>query len=291
MTTATIGRIVVGFDGSDQSTAALERAVDLAAALGSPLEIITSWRWPITWSTPPVGNSWSPLHDAEEIRQHAVELLERRASPDLEVIARTVEGGAAEVLLAAASDAGLLIVGSRGRGGFRGLLLGSVSAACVQQATCPVLVHRGVDETAASSGSSPIVVGVDGSPESGQALRFAVVLARHLGLPVRTITTWHWPSALNRDEPAFEEWSPERDALATASSAIDAAEDLLDDDVEVTSELVEGPAATVLLEASCDAALLVLGSRGLGGFTGLLVGSVSQECAQHASCPVVVHRS
>lgn len=282
-----IRRIVVGFDGSDQATAALERSVALAEALDARLEIVTSWRWPLTWSTVPVANTWSPLHDAEEIRQHAVELLERHASPGLDVMARTVEGGAAEVLLATAADAGLLVVGSRGRGGFRGLLLGSVSAACIQQATCPVLVHRGEEDPTART----ILVGVDGSPESGSALRFAVVLARHLGHAVRAVTTWQWPAALNRDEPPFERWSPEQDALATASSALDAAEDLIDDDVTVTSELVEGPAAEVLLEAGRTASLLVLGNRGLGGLKGLLVGSVSQECAQHATCPVVVHRS
>jgi nucleotide-binding universal stress UspA family protein len=281
-----IRRIVVGFDGSDESASALERAASLAEALHAGLDIVTAWRWPLTWSTIPVASTWSPLHDAEEIRQHAVELLERRAAPGLDAVARTVEGGTAEVLLAASAGAGLLVVGSRGRGGFRGLLLGSVSAVCIQQADCPVLVDRAeVDATART-----IVVGVDGSPESGRALRFAVVLARHLGHDVRTITTWQWPRALNRDAPPFDHWSPEQDALATASSALDAAEDVIDDDVSVTSELVEGPAAEVLLEASRDAALLVLGSRGLGGFKGLLIGSVSQECAQHATSPVVVHR-
>ena len=299
-TAPTIDRIVVGFDGSEQSTAALERTLTLAEGVGAAVDVVTSWRWPLTWSTLPVANTWSPLHDAEEIRQHAVEVIERHGSHTVDVSTRAVEGGAAEVLLGAAADADLLVVGSRGRGGFRGLLLGSVSAACVQHATCPVLVHRGEDTTTPDPttqapttphGPGTIVVGVDGSPESGRALRFAVLLARKLGHDVRTITTWQWPDALNRDEPPFDHWSPEQDALATASSALDAAEDLIDDDVQVRSELVEGPAAAVLLEASRDATLLVLGSRGLGGFRGLLVGSVGQECAQHASCPVVIHRS
>ena len=296
MSTAAIGRIVVGYDGSEPADAALERSLGLAARLGSAVEVVTSWRWPITWSTPPVANSWSPLHDAEEIRQQAVDLVERHGPLPVEVTTRSAEGGTPEVLLDAASDAGLLVVGSRGRGGFRGLLLGSVSAACIQHAPCPVLVDRGraatgTDDSGASGAGGAVVVGVDGSPESGRALRFAITLARGLGLPVRTITTWQWPEALNRDEPPFDHWSPEQDALATASPALDAAEDLIDDDVDVTSDLVEGRPAEVLLDASRDAALLVLGSRGLGGFRGLLVGSVTQGCAQHASCPVVVHRS
>jgi nucleotide-binding universal stress UspA family protein len=287
MRTEDLGRIVVGFDGSEPASAALERSLTLAARLGAPIDVVTSWRWPLTWSTLPVANTWSPLHDAEEIRQHATEILERHGAVDVDVTTRSVEGGATQVLLEASADAGLLVVGSRGRGGFRGLLLGSVSAACIQHATCPVLVDRGGTEAAGDT----IVVGVDGSPESGQALRFAITLARRLGLPVRTITTWQWPEALNRDEAPFDHWSPEQDALATASSALDAAEDLIDDDVTVTSELVEGRPAEVLLDASGDAAFLVLGSRGLGGFRGLLVGSVTQECAQHAACPVIVHRS
>ncbi|WFR66365.1 universal stress protein [Curtobacterium flaccumfaciens] len=212
-----------------------------------------------------MANTWSPLHDAEEIRQQAVELLGRHTPRSVEVDTRIEEGSAAEVLLGASAGAGLLVVGSRGRGGFRGLLLGSVSTACIQHATCPVLVDRGGPMT---EGRDTVVVGVDGSPESGRALRFAVTLARRLGLRVRTITTWQWPAALNRDEPPFDHWTPEQDALATASSALDAAEDLIDDDVRVTSELVEGPPAAVLLEAGRDAAFLVLGSRGLGGFRG-----------------------
>ncbi|MGN8048490.1 universal stress protein [Curtobacterium sp. 22159] len=291
MTTTETGPIVVGFDGSDPAVAALERALVLAERLSSPVEVVTSWRWPLTWSTLPVANTWSPHDDAEEIRRHADEIIGRHASLGVDVRTRTVEGGPAETLLAAADAARLLVVGSRGRGGFRGLLLGSVSTACIQHATCPVLVDRGDTTTAdADAPRRPIVVGVDGSPESGRALRFAVTLGRRLGLPVRTITTWQWPDALNRDEPPFDHWSPEQDALATASSALDAADDVIDDDVDVESELIEGRPAEVLLEAGRDASFLVLGSRGLGGFRGLLVGSVTQECAQHATCPVLVHR-
>lgn len=281
------GRIVVGFDGSDRAVDALHTSMALAERLDSTVDVVTSWRWPTPWSAPPTGSSWSPLHDAEEIRTHADALIgDRSGQPP--VSTRTVEGSAAAVLVEASRDADLLVVGSRGRGGFRALLLGSVSTACVQHADCPVLVHR--PQAGPGAGSRTIVVGVDGSRESGQALRFAVTLARRLGHSVRTITTWQWPSALNRDEPPFDHWTPEGDARATAASAIDAAADLFDDDVLVTSELLEGPAAAVLLEASRDAAFLVLGSRGLGGFRGLLVGSVSQECAQHAACSVVIHR-
>ena len=282
------GRVVVGFDGSTEATSALEAGLALADRLRASVDVITSWRWPITWSSPPVGTTWSPFDDAEEIRAQADELISRAASRRTAVTTRTIEGGAADALVEAAVGADLLVVGTRGRGGFRGLLLGSVSTACMQHARCPVLIHRG---PGAAHESRSIVVGIDGSHESGQALRFAIGLARTLGWAVKTITTWQWPSVLNRNEAPFEHWSPEGDARATASSALDAAEDLLGADVTVTSELVEGPAARVLIEASRDAGYLVLGNRGLGGFRGLLIGSVSQECAQYAACSVIIHRS
>ncbi|WIB34361.1 universal stress protein [Curtobacterium sp. MCSS17_005] len=283
------GRIVVGFDGSDEAAGALHATLRLAERLSSTVDVVTTWRWPITWSSPPIGSSWSPLHDAEEIRAQANALISSPPSPPSAATTRTVEGGAAEALVDAARGAELLVVGTRGRGGFRGLLLGSVSTACMQHAPCPVLIHRAQDPS--DRESRTIVVGVDGSHDSGEALRFAVTLARRLGYAIRTVTTWQWPSALNRKAPPFDHWSPEADARATASSALDAAADLFDDDVQITSEMVEGPAAAVLLEASQDAAFLVLGNRGLGGFKGLLVGSVSQECAQHAACSVIIHRS
>jgi len=282
-------RIVVGFDGSDESVAALVSTLGIARGLDATVEVVTSWRWPITWSTPPVAHAWSPHEDAEEIRSHAEQIVTEHAPAGVRATARTVEAGAAAGLVDAAAGAELLVVGNRGRGGFRGLLLGSVSSACLHHAPCPVLVHRGPAGTESDRGKE-IVVGVDGSHESGQALRYAVRLARRLGLPVRTVTTWQWPPALNRDAPPFDYWTPEGEARATASSALDAAEDLLDDDVALTSQLIEGPPAAVLIEESRNAAVLVLGSRGLGGFQGMLVGSVSQECAQHAGCPVLVHR-
>jgi len=282
-------RIVVGYDGSDASAGALDAALTMADRLGASVDVVTTWGWPTSWSAPPAGSSWSPLHDAEDIRAHAEEQIGRERLDAGTATTRSVEGGAAQVLVESAAGAALLVVGSRGRGGFRGLLLGSVSTACMQHAPCPVMIHR--NPTRPVTGSGTVVVGVDGSEESWEALRFALTVARRLGSPVRSVTSWEWPTALNRDEPPFDHWSPDGDAKATAARALDVAADLVGDDVQVTSETVEGPAAEVLIETGRDAAFLVLGNRGLGGFRGLLIGSVSQECAQHATCPVVVHRT
>ena len=141
-----------------------------------------------------------------------------------------------------------------------------------------------------------IVVGVDGSDGSKQALRFAVEEARVHGAQVAAIHAWEAAVVPPDVSPA-----PRLDLVTLVSQAHEGAlklvtavvEEVVGDDpaVEVTARAVEGPAASVLIDAARGADLLVLGSRGLGGFTGLLVGSVSQQCIQHAPCPVTIHRS
>ena len=135
-----------------------------------------------------------------------------------------------------------------------------------------------------------IVVGVDGSAGARRALRFACEEARLRGAAIRAVSVWHIsPGAYSGgfapvipDVAAFEEAAST--ALAEALDAVgDAAQDL-----DVERLVLEGQAADVLVEQSEGADLLVVGSRGLGGFRGLLLGSVGQQCAHHARCPVVI---
>jgi nucleotide-binding universal stress UspA family protein len=141
-----------------------------------------------------------------------------------------------------------------------------------------------------------IVVGVDGSDGSKRALRFAVDEALVHGARVVALHSWH-PPALPVDVTPI----PPPD-IATAISDLHenalrfvtaVVEEVVGDDSSVSVEAVavEGPPATALIDAARDADLLVMGSRGLGGFAGLLLGSVSQQCVQHATCPVVIHRT
>jgi nucleotide-binding universal stress UspA family protein len=142
-----------------------------------------------------------------------------------------------------------------------------------------------------------IVVGVDGSEGATEALRWAVAEARLRGARLTVVNTWTVPLILaSPSTETFGIHEPARsveevrtalrkkgDEVVEASlQAIDAA------GVEVDGHVVEGSAAGVLIDAAEDAELLVVGSRGLGGFTGLLLGSVSQQCAHHAPCPVVI---
>jgi nucleotide-binding universal stress UspA family protein len=140
---------------------------------------------------------------------------------------------------------------------------------------------------------SKIVVGVDGSAGSRAALRWAHEEARLRGASLEVVTVWQFPVMTSL--PAFGAMPPPEDMSGEAEANLLrslAAEGIASgDDVAVTTVVAEGAAAPALLDAATDAELLVVGSRGHGGFTGLLLGSVSQQCVSHGPCPVVVVRA
>ena len=132
-------RIIVGVDGSPSSLAALRQALVVASAFRATVEAIGVWHVPGTVNAfYPAGN-WSPKEDAQSMMAEAAEAVFGDAPPPW-FRWSVREGAAARVLIAASSDADLLIVGSRGHSGVVGLLLGSVSAACAESAHCPVLI-------------------------------------------------------------------------------------------------------------------------------------------------------
>ncbi|CAN5269037.1 universal stress protein [soil metagenome] len=140
---ATVGlrpHIVVGVDGSPESLAALRQARVLAQTLGGGVEAVSVWEFPASaLGYLPAG--WSPEDDAKTVLQDAVHAVFGETPPAW-LAQTTVEGAAARSLIEESEKADLLIVGSRGHGGFAGLLLGSVSAACAAHAHCPVLIVR-----------------------------------------------------------------------------------------------------------------------------------------------------
>jgi nucleotide-binding universal stress UspA family protein len=141
-----------------------------------------------------------------------------------------------------------------------------------------------------------IVVGVDGSPASEAALRFAAEEARFRGATLRVVHAWRIPLSVAAPEPSILGYAvlPEASVEEMRATFEEEAKRLLDSAVEgiegldVEPLLVEDAPAQALIRASADADLLVVGSRGRGGFKGLLLGSVSQQCAHHSSCPVVI---
>ena len=135
-----------------------------------------------------------------------------------------------------------------------------------------------------------IVVGVDGSEGSARALWFAADEARVRNCRLRIVTSWQIPipvyagGLIAPTVPAAEVERTTREAVGAQAA------DVMDEHPDVEGEIVvrQGSPAAILVEESSDAEMLVVGSRGLGGFGGLLLGSVSQQCAHHAVCPVLI---
>lgn len=147
MSEGTGGRIVVGLDGSDVSKAALRWALQYASRTNATVDAVIAWNFP-------AGYEWGPVVVDQDFEAAAGKTLSGavdevvRDFPDVAVEQAVIRGGAGAVLVDRSQGAELLVVGSRGRGGFAGLLLGSVSQQCVQHARCPVVVTRTQDEQA-----------------------------------------------------------------------------------------------------------------------------------------------
>jgi nucleotide-binding universal stress UspA family protein len=213
------------------------------------------------------------------------EVVGEEASSSVEE--EVVEGLVADRLVESARDAELLVVGSRGRGGFRGLLLGSVSQQCAHHAPCPLVIVRG---SVAEPGQSAktVVVGVDGSTNGEGALRWAFAEAERRGARVVALHAWSLPHS---HELAFAAASALSGSLESHARTVlhDAVASAKLPGVECTEIVEEGPPASLLVEAAKGAQLLVVGTRGRGGFAGLLLGSVSSHCAHYnALCPTVI---
>jgi nucleotide-binding universal stress UspA family protein len=144
-------RIVVGVDGSRPSVEALRWAAYQASALGAHVQAVTAWEYPASFGWAAVPTDWDPAKDMEKVMQQAVrEAFGSEPPSGIELQVR--EGGAARVLIEACRGATMLVVGSRGHGGFAGMLLGSVSANVAEHASCPVLIIHG-DRPAPAVGS------------------------------------------------------------------------------------------------------------------------------------------
>lgn len=276
-----VGRIVVGVDGSPQSEQALRWAAEQARLTGQEVDAVIVSEFPKPGDVPSGGDlEW--LNDAAGVLSKSVEnVLGDVNTP--RVTRDVLHGHPAKMLLEYARSAELLVVGSRGHGGFTGLLLGSVSDHVVVHATCPVVVVHG-DRPVTDAGR--IIVGVDGSPESERALGWAVRQARLTGGEVHAVLSWFIPATFRDDVLAEPDWAG--DSRRTLSAAVTRVLDVTGA-AGVEQDIVGDQPAAALLRASEGAALLVVGSGGLGGFAGLLLGSVSRQVAAHASCPVLIH--
>jgi nucleotide-binding universal stress UspA family protein len=285
------GRIVVGIDGSPTSQQALLWAATEARRRDSGLDVLHGWLPPVELYPSNLYLDPTAFHDkAKAILDKAVESVAAGEGSPLDVRPLLLEGAAAVSLVDAASHAELLVVGSRGRGGFTGLLLGSVSRECAHRARCPVVV---VPASWAGDETGRIVVGVDGSEPAYTALHWAIAEAamRHCRLDV--VNAYSLPPPVLRAGPLAED---DQEVFEKSSRA------LLDEMVAPALGAADLQPASVEMIPACDqpaagllavahgADLLVVGSRGRGDFRGLLLGSVSQQCVLHAACPVAIFR-
>lgn len=306
--------IVVGVDGSDQSTCALLWAAREAERRRAPLYVVTAYTVPV-FAASSMDAGYATVSD-DVIRESAQSVLHdslsHLAGISVDVHPRIETGDAAGVLLDFSEEAELMVVGSRGRGGFVGRLLGSVSSALPAHAKCPTAVipvcagarlghpelgrksdrdrDRGRDRiTHPDESVEPVVVvGVDGSEQARMASLAAAEEARSRGLALRVICS----VAPFNGSLAWVPAPVDREALhADLATQLAAGRDWLKShfpDVDIKVDLVDGPPAEVLIEASATSELLVVGTRGRGGFAGMLMGSTSQGVLHHARGPVLV---
>lgn len=286
--------VVVGVDGSTESMAAVEWAAADAARRHRRLQIVHAYAWPVVY--PPLGVHPTPSldkavrHAAERIVNSAVARA-RAVSADLSITTANPVQLAAAALLEASQRADTVVVGSRGLGGFSGLLLGSVGVQLAAHAMCPVVVVRRAAGTGGPE-AGRVVVGVDGSHDAGHAMRFAFEQASFRGVGLTTVHTYLWPASTGPGDMlplVYDEDDLRDDERRLLAESVSGWTDKYPD-VDVRRSIVRGSAAGVLTHLSHGAELLVVGSRGRGGFTGLLLGSVSQALIHHAACPVAVVR-
>ncbi|WP_345574607.1 universal stress protein [Streptomyces prasinosporus] len=282
--------LVVGVDGSEGSLLAVDWAADEAARHGLPLRLLHASLWERYEGAPPkTGRERSTEQATAEHVIASAEERVRRRNPGLEVSAETVPEEAASALLHEGNNASALVTGSRGRGGLKGALLGSVGLAVAARAYCPVVVVRG-DRAGLAGAHERILLGAGDPDTSGEAARFAFREAEVRGCELDVVHAWRRPAHESADHPApaadpahrhEEQASALIDALIAEASAGHPA-------VRVRRATVEGPARRVLVHRSAAADLVVVGARRRSGRFGLQLGRVNHTLLHHAACPVAV---
>lgn len=274
--------IIVGVDETEKAAAALRWAVTEGALHDWKVRAVMVWGWADQHH---LDDAFDPGYDqetADKVLEAAViRAVGEEAAADVERVA--LDGYPTRMLVEEADEARLLVVGARAGGPLTSLLIGSVSDECLHHATSPVAI---VHERPAGERKGRIVVGVDGSERAQGALEWAIDEARRRGAVLEVVHAWQLPvnTGMYAGTPVYPS-SAEELARRVLDMAIDQ-EDTFG--VRVDPHLACAPPVRALLAAAEGADLVVVGSRGLGGFKSLLLGSVSRRLAHHAPCPVVV---
>ena len=283
------GPVLIGYDGRRATDAALAWAAHEAATRGRPLHVVHA----LTGDDEPRPGS-SAAHEAQAATDAALALVER-LSPGLEVHAETVVGPPARELLSRARTSAAVVLGGR-RLDDEALTRGhAIAEQLAGRCGCPLVVVRDTAHLTASPSYAGrtghrqrVAVGVDGSGSCGAALGFALDRASRLGLGL-TVLTCRWRQETWPHGADAVDWAapPQEEQARLVGEELAGWRDTYPD-IDVETRLVGGHPVDALIEESAASEMLVLGSRGCGGFEGLTLGSVSRRVLTHARTPVAV---
>ncbi|MBD0741357.1 universal stress protein [Streptomyces sp. CBMA152] len=277
--------LVVGVDGSEPSLRAVDWAADEAALRRVPLRLVYAslWEWYESAALAEDLGKHSEQVMAEDIVRTAAQrarLRQAGVSTSADVVAEEPE----YALVREGRYATALVLGTRGRGGIAEMLLGSVSLTVAAHADCPVIVVRGSHD---DRRHGRVVVGIGEKKTDSAALRFAVQEARLRDATLDVVRAWRRPAHESIAHPLFS-GGPARLHEEQAADVLEQALKDAPTDVDLHRRTVEGPARRVLLAASHEADLLVVGARRAPQQIGLQLGSVAHGVLHHAACPVAV---
>lgn len=277
--------VIVGYDASPDAKRALAWGVELARTTGAPLRVIVATGDLRLRQVTELDQEWERSRVAELTADARASTAALAAGDD---VLEVVDAGPSAALVVAATPGSVIVLGSRGHGRVTGTLVGSVTQHVTHHAPCTVVVVR----EQSNPDTDAVVVGVDASEDCRPALELAFEHAERTSAP---LTAMHVLPTWTPGPPYASRYVGDRFArtLAAAEPVID--EFLADDvrrhpGVSVDRQIVAGSIGRVLSDASEQAALLVVGSRGRGAFERMLLGSVGQHVLHHARCPVAIVR-
>lgn len=285
--------VVIGFDGSGQSRDAVRWGAREAVLRDSPLLLVTTMFTPTTYGTP-IGMPVFYFNEQEaSAKRRLVEATELATSAigtsELDINVDLAQDPPIPVLRQASKTARMIVVGTHGHGEFTGGLVGSVSSSLAVHALCPVVVIRGPGE---DEDRRPVVVGVDGSVHSEPAIAAAFEEASLRGVDLIAVHAWS-DVALDVVFSKFQDvdWLARQDTeRALLAESLAGFGDHYPD-VQVTSIVAKDKPGKNLIDHSGRAQLIVLGRRGRGGFSGMLLGSTCREVLHGAQCPLMIVNS
>jgi nucleotide-binding universal stress UspA family protein len=282
--------ITAGVDGTEESLAALAWAAREAVRRRLALRVVQAWKFQ-PYEAIDAGDRETQAQWVRDAVQEAARTVTGR-HPELDVSTDVIEAGAVDALVAAAAEAEMLVLGSRGHGPVVGFLLGSVGQQVIAEVARPVVLVRAGDEPAAEAAGREIVVGQQGDPDDSAAtLRFAFETAAARGATVRVVRAWTLPPVFAYSPGSLKLLDEAGGLEPYEKKALGAALQPWRErfpGVAVIEHLEMGSAGQVLLSVAGRAQLMVVGRRAHRTAVGARIGSVAHGVLHHAGCPVAV---